>query len=205
MATKTTAQRIDCLDGPPIVGEFYLVPCIKRMFRDGHDDEGEWLPIIGPEHEDAGIVNFPRMHFHYDWRFMRKHTMDWLGFIRDGKASRVYGSVAVTGQHEDYDVIGPQWNRRKCHREFPPYPADYSLASFNGKKHHPWLDRLEDAHAGRTLPACKTCPHRGIPLRSVRAVDGTVTCPGHGLTWDVETGELVRTAFRGLPATEAAH
>jgi len=34
-----------------------------------------------------------------------------------------------------------------------------------------------------------TCPHRGAYLGNVEPVNGCVTCPMHGLTFNVETGE----------------
>ena len=34
------AQRIDKLKAPPVVGKFYMVPCVRR--------EGAWLPVTGP-------------------------------------------------------------------------------------------------------------------------------------------------------------
>lgn len=36
------------------------------------------------------------------------------------------------------------------------------------------------------------CPHRGINLRGQPVELGRVTCPGHGLQFDVETGKLRR-------------
>ena len=58
-------QRID--DVPePVVGHYYLVPCLQAA------KPGLWLPIIGPEHEDAAIIKFPALHCHYDLRFFSK-------------------------------------------------------------------------------------------------------------------------------------
>jgi nitrite reductase/ring-hydroxylating ferredoxin subunit len=35
------------------------------------------------------------------------------------------------------------------------------------------------------------CPHKGIALGSVPAVDGVITCPGHGLRICAASGEVL--------------
>jgi hypothetical protein len=69
---------------------------------------------------------------------------------------------------------------RKCRREFPEYPRE--LAS--------WLPALEKSCSGLTMQNM-TCPHRGTPLESCSPDGDVVTCPAHGLRWNVKTGELV--------------
>lgn len=49
------------------VGRFYLVNTVQRI-------DGATLPIHGPLHEDAEIINFPHLHWHIDWRFVDKRT-----------------------------------------------------------------------------------------------------------------------------------
>jgi hypothetical protein len=70
--------------------------------------------------------------------------------------------------------------RRKCHREFPEYPR--VLAG--------WMNALEKSCADLTMRNM-TCPHRGMPLESCPRDGDVVTCPGHGLRWNVKTGEMV--------------
>lgn len=53
--------------------------------------------------------------------------------------------------------------------------------------------RLELAQAficNRLKPG-NVCPHRGIDLTPFARPDGTAICPGHGLRWNLATGELM--------------
>lgn len=84
----------------------------------------------------------------------------------------------------------PALRRMKCVREFPTYP----LKLLSGPRG--WLPKLEAAYADCKLKPGMVCPHRGIPLADVPAVDGIVTCPGHGLRWNVATGELLSASGR---------
>lgn len=55
-----------------------------------------------------------------------------------------------------------------------------------------WLEEMEKAYAHNRLRDGHICPHRGISCRGVIAEsDGGVVCPGHGLKWNLETGQLV--------------
>jgi hypothetical protein len=51
---------------------------------------------------------------------------------------------------------------------------------------------FEDKYENIKLKDCKVCPHRGIHLGSVPARGGLITCPGHGLDFDEQTGCVVR-------------
>jgi len=63
-----TIQRIDDLKEPPIVGRYYLVPCIKVTSAESLP-VGFW-PVTGPQHEDKEIIGFAWRHWHYDFRFL---------------------------------------------------------------------------------------------------------------------------------------
>jgi len=188
--------RITEIDGPPVVGQHYMVPCARTVqLTDGVPGTfdhacGAWTPVIGPRHTDREIIGFSFEHYHYDLRFLPLRLFNHLTW--GGKSPQgAYGTVAFA-KPTCTRLEGPIWRRRKCRREQPPYPVQYG--SGPALRQHPWLGHLEDAFADRTLPTCKTCPHRGILLTSQPAVDGRVTCPGHGLTWDTVTGALIRTA-----------
>ena len=48
------------------VGKFYRVPCIRAAKPVQYGNE--WLPILGPWHEDTEHINFPHHHYHVDAR-----------------------------------------------------------------------------------------------------------------------------------------
>lgn len=167
------------------VGKFYMVPCIKTTAKCAYGS-GEFVPVIGPEHRDVEFINFPHSHWHVDWRFASTRTFKRARYDALRPASHVYAVVLQRWGWGD-----PQYNwqlvegevvmkRMKCKRELPPYPH----------KEARWLPKLEAAFA----KACMTgmvCPHKGLPLEGC-AMDGDVVqCPGHGLRWNIKTGELV--------------
>ena len=163
------------------VGKFYRVPCVLAHGR--FVCGTGWVPVIGPPHEDAEIINFPDEHYHIDWRFAHARML-----YRAQQVGRIseFGRVIMVRTNQRYGdpqpivLDGPVMKRRLCRREFSTFPR---MAS--------WQLALDAAYRDCKLKPGMVCPHRGIPLESVRAMDGIVTCPGHGLRWNVETGELV--------------
>ena len=184
------AQRIDKLKAPPVVGKFYMVPCI-RVTESSYLPPGLW-PITGPKHEDAELLNFPFQHFHVDVRFLTPKQVRAHGSpygLGDGSSVRsvLVRPITVTfadGSPNSVRWSGPELAELRCRRKMPLYPevADQPL----------WK-QLGDAYADKRVK-CGKCPHRGLPLESLPREPGTdiVTCPGHGLRWDLKTGEMVR-------------
>lgn len=165
-------QRVDEMTEPPIVGQTYLVPCVYGT-TDKRDDPERycWLPIIGPPHSDKEYIGFEPVHFHYDHRFLSPR-----------ERGSFYLSHPLFYVMSNWDrTIGIKHQELRCLREVHGYPH----ASFH--------DDLSDAYAAKRV-TCGKCPHRGLPLGSLPRIPGTniVTCPGHGLQWDLETGSLVR-------------
>lgn len=160
------------------IGKWYRVPAVRvaewRGFRG-------WLPVIGPKHEDAELIGFKPWHWHLNLPFVPKRAY-WDVFY-----SSAYAVPISCPDNNGKQVVmdGPLLRRMKCVREWPPYPLD----KIKGPRG--WLPKLEAAYSSCKLKPGMVCPHRGIPLASVPAVDGIVTCPGHGLRWNIETGELV--------------
>lgn len=191
------------------VGKNYMVPAIKtRMHCNAFQFyrsifRGAWVPVMGPLHRDAGVVGFPYLHWHIDLRFCSKAL--WkriLGRERtppnesrafalplqkhpsNGGWSTGWGGHPVNeyGEdlHDSWVEGGVVMRRMKYQREFPKWPR--ALPS--------WLPKLEKECAGLRLKGM-VCPHRGIPLDNCPRDGDVVTCPGHGLQWNVKTGELV--------------
>lgn len=166
------------------IGKFYLVPCIKTVPPSDYGRGCGYMPIMGPEHSDGEFINFPHDHWHVDWRFassrdfkiatraFRGHPQCYAAVIMRW----AYGKVGGTAMVED-SVFS---KRVKCKREWPTYPRDAAV----------WLPKLEQSLKGCNLKGM-VCPHRGISLEGAPREGDVVTCPGHGLRWNVKTGELV--------------
>lgn len=170
-------QRVDEMTEPPTVGRFYLVRCIRN-------GNGRWYPVMGPAHADPELApvagrGAAMVHHHYDARFMRLGDIG-LGTRRKMLARGLAVEVALlSAVHLVFSDARLMFRKRRCLREMPLHPTGFTV--------------LNETYAAATLKGgCKTCPHRGVPLASLPAVEGVVTCPGHGLRWNVSTGALVR-------------
>jgi nitrite reductase/ring-hydroxylating ferredoxin subunit len=51
------------------------------------------------------------------------------------------------------------------------------------------------------------CPHLGMPLAKGKVCDGVVTCPWHGASYNLSTGENVKWvgSFVGIPLPQWTH
>jgi hypothetical protein len=183
-------QRIEDLDGPPVIGVFYDVPCV--LWKQ-HAERSAWvMPIIGPRHEDAEFLNFEHDHYHFDWRFTARpyyesiasHTRPRTGTVHARVAAYSYPQSVVGGSTSE-----PFRRRLRCKREMPEWPV----------VHHVHF-AMENAFEGCVLKPGKICPHRGFDLSGVKPNEsGQIVCPGHGLAFDKTTGCLVRRTHRPEP------
>jgi hypothetical protein len=173
-------QRVSELKTEPVVGKFYLVPCVKYR--------GAWFPVIGPPHDDVEHIGVPDHHYHYDVRFLNKKDVG--GFMRRRVVKR-----RPTCTPEEFAMIwfvptdsiyyGLQYKPMKCKRRMPDFPVVVGFFPA------PWKQKLERAYKGASAK-CGRCPHRGMDLRSLPVKDGVVVCNGHGLAFNVQTGKLVK-------------
>ena len=189
--------RIETLQREPVVGRYYLVPCV-RVTKDKSVSgfpPGLW-PVIGPLHDDIENLDFHPRHWHLDARFLSVPQLDQVT-VHDMSINRVFGVVLCkTGLYGQKGVpipgIGdkPQIMRRRCMRVQPEYP-NVRVSGFA---------KLQDAMAESRV-RCGRCPHRNLPLDSLPRVPGTneVICVGHGLRYDLTTGALVRQVGRQAP------
>lgn len=195
-------KRVAEIEGEPEVGKFYLVPCLIA--------DGKPIPVLGPEHEDKEYIRFDREHFHFDLRFLPdKNIKDRVGYLYERAHKPICRSnwkrsvstlpsyerahkpicspeefimLVVTVAIKDKTIIEKPM---KCRRRMPTFPLH------NGIKILPWFSELEAAFASVKLN-CLRCPHRGLPLSAENADEnGVVVCPGHGLAWNIKTGEMV--------------
>lgn len=161
-------------------GELHWVPCIRMAKRFWGS---YWVPVIGTAHIDPDL-KFPHRHLHIDWRFAPIQMVG--GCSRNGYGSP-HGSVVFnTGTDDGAPVLTGDivMRRMRCQRpmyDFPIMQADHWAAFEAGQRKR--CARLIDGHI---------CPHRGIDLKPFQAADGTAVCPGHGLRWDLKTGNMLR-------------
>ncbi len=176
----------------PVVGRFYDVPTVD--WRRWVNRSGLFpMPVLGPLHEDREHIGFSDDHWHFDWRFAPQDQL-----VRHMEADHTDDpAIALKSVATAHAVRGSVYRARwKCRRPMPVLPVQFQrIEGWMGSRPFlpiPWLPALERAFAGEKLPACRKCPHRGLPLRGLPETDGVVVCPGHGLAWDVQTGALVR-------------
>jgi hypothetical protein len=204
------AQHIEELDSPPVVGRRYWVPCVRV--------KGSLWPVIGPPHGDADL-GVPEVHLHHDCRFMSERqvqqnlstilavaaTLPELWFkeaqgvtleqvLELARHSPLAAALAVTLALPVEGLRGaPTPHLRVCKREVAVAPPGW------------FLPMLEQQHATVRAPDCRSCPHRGTPLRGLPVdAEGGVVCPAHGLRWSKATGRLMPRACPSNLATPAA-
>lgn len=162
---------------PYIVGNYYQVPTVYGML---FDTMNHW-PVMLPMHEDAEIIGFPYKHYHIDWRFVP--TAFFKRQYVGGSWRSVFGIVLHSSPQKNEDGFPePVMRRLKCKREFDAYP--HHLAK--------WKQELESKYQDCILKT-PVCPHQGVRLDNLPCnKEGHVTCPAHGLVWNINTGELVK-------------
>lgn len=183
----TPPPLIDSLTTPPVVGETYLVPCLRSL-------TGRLLPIIGPLHADPEL-QVPRAHGHLDLRFVTEEAAREVAHLSHGNRSlkcqllivaspfsKLLGSLFLTLVY-DWRGTGISIEPLVCLRDMPPY---------NRLGAERWIEGLEARYQHASLTNGR-CPHRGFPLLSLPLENGRRVCPGHGLCFSAE-GRLVRAS-----------
>lgn len=164
--------RIDTLVGAPIVGRYYLVPCVLGGW---YGQQREW-PVIGPVHDDRAHFNFPYAHYHLDTRFVR---------ARDASLRWLANSPVLLGDIRD---PAPSYRRRLCRRPEAGFAACIDEIRSLKSWHH-FTEAYADARLRRDAAGNWVCPHRGFSLASCPVgPDGTIVCPLHGLRWHADSG-----------------
>lgn len=198
------------LTAPPIVGHFYLVPCIHYWWH----GQFRWWPVIGPKHEDAEHLNFEATHYHLDRRFLpaRCFSRDqspvdrasvrlgkrmWRSADTDLAAAPLsefgHGAARNPNNSGPEDPGGPLplpvLRKRRC------IVADVGFP--DARPVNPAWRVFHAAYLGRK---CRRdgeghliCPHKGARLGSLAPDrNGLVICPLHGLMIDVVNGHVVK-------------
>lgn len=185
-APEVSLQRVTLLSQPPVIGEWYLVPTCRHPW---HGRVHDW-PVFLPLHEDAEHLNFPHQHYHIDPRFVDAHS--WQFAKRHGafksyaeplEERSSYAAVQLSPLSCRFEVHPAiVWKRIRCKRDIGPYNFKKQIA-----------ERLTPQFVGEQCRNSKTgwiCPHKRVPLGSFPVIDGTITCPLHGLQIDAATGKV---------------
>ena len=157
-------KKVTELTEPPIVGKFYLVPCVEGAW-------GDYVPIIGEPHTDKELfVDFK--HLHRDVRFLPLLSRRCGNLTLEETA---LGKImTVTDKPFWHRETNGQiiWRKMKCRREMPKFPDTTQFVQYN---------KLHESYIGKKVK-CGRCPHRNMPLESLpQDKDGNVVCNGHGL------------------------
>lgn len=158
----------------PQVGDFFMVRTV-RFKRNGCIF---YWPVVDKSHADSPHEQ-PQSHYHIDWRFMPE--------------------TEIVIQRNYYHHLYPKWKELNAEYYAPIMEVDKLQEYFfkyeylrdfdfplNSFKH---LEQ-EMLQKGCKMKKMK-CPHHGTNLISCKSIDGVVTCPQHGLRWNVKTGELI--------------
>ena len=197
-----------------ILGKIYQVPCVRTIWR-SISEHPVWIPVNGPMHEDEEIISVPFFHWHLDWRFLSRKQMNAIrecgygsyNLPRESEVfmnviSDIYPDLGEEWQKENYRRTGEDgWmaledlprgdiptesylrvKPRRCNGEYPAYPAEFMLDH--------WLPDLEQAYRDHVIKGSLICPHKGGDLAGSPVINGTVTCPLHGLRWNLQTGKM---------------
>lgn len=162
------------------VGKFYRVPC---LLVEGGFDGLDWVPVIGPKHADAELgVDFE--HFHIDWRFVPERFFFHSNHVRGTPHGRIISTDLPWSSFRQGIFGSLVLKQMKCKRLMPVFPKAPAERLWSAMEisQQARCNKLKDGH---------TCPHRNIDLRPFEKADGTAICPGHGLRWNMRTGEMI--------------
>jgi len=185
-----------------VIGQRYDRPCVRAAWWSAV--EIEWVPIIGPRHEDQEFIGVKPQHFHVDYRFVPKRQRD-----GDEEGPAVYRPSVPTIFRRPVNVVSPLWPTAPSSIDidelgrYPDLPVSswYQVRRFTYTGPYPaypfdrpqWLHGLYEAYRRRRLKPGMVCPHRGADLTGmVLDEEGCVTCPLHGLRWNATTGKIAR-------------
>lgn len=170
-------QKVDEIVGTLTEGEFYLVPTITGSLG-GHKKVEEY-PIIGPRHYDVEFFNIHSPHYHLDLRFINNR------YWRDQLHCEV---VVAVGRRASGELPTPQYKKLICiHRHIEINTVTNASAPGG---HDQLRKHFAGTQCGGSRETGWICPHKRMFLGSQPASYGIITCPGHGLKINADTGKV---------------
>ncbi len=97
------------------VGGRYPVRLVRAMWLTSN--KPRWLPVAGRLHHDAKDINFPWLHWHLDWRFMRKNLVKGRGSSVVTNPVMLRRVLPEDVTHLDHDVYWNGARQRLTHTE----------------------------------------------------------------------------------------
>jgi hypothetical protein len=148
------------------VGKLYSVPCVQvrqdYLFRTKFL---EWIPVLPNLHDEIEIDGDPIKHYHADSRFINPELKSYLPAIIETWLVSTETTVKELPYFQDFTDKQPAY--------FPFLSGQYLVL-----KQNVTLKKL-------------VCPHQNYPLDECTPDEnGTVTCPLHGLKWNIHTKKL---------------
>ena len=167
-------KKIQDVENPQI-GDFFMVRCVR--IQRGSPNKGFWFPVVDNPHRD-GKYGLDTPHYHIDWRFVSD------GNIMDQR--NYYRSAGIETGVQETEYIAPVLEEEVIEERYLPlrYQRDHSFPEITA------FDKLKEAMKDSVMQNL-TCPHHKTSLKSCKAVDGVLTCPQHGLKWNIKTGKQV--------------
>ena len=188
-------MKIDELKTPPIVGNYYLVPC-KVVYVE-HSNKGNFQKNIYNTWEDFSvitpffkkialitpIINRPHsdkengqidVHYHIDTRFIKDEEESY-----EDQELRYYKGYII---ELDYHM------RLKADFEIEYVPLKCIYTRCNDITDVLYIRKSKLKH--KCIYKGK-CPHRGMDLSQVTPFAGKIVCPLHGLEFDKNSGVLL--------------
>lgn len=174
-------------------GKQYPTTCVRASINSSTPPE--WIPVIGPPHDDAKFIGFKPVHLHIDWRFLDHEQRDKVMELGDKAAyDLVITTVYIEGQLQptslndalaDNQIANHSFLKqvpKTYYGPFPEYPDDTPY----------WLPALSAAYRQASLDDGRICPHRGADLSDIEPnAQGVIVCPLHGLRWLAANGQPV--------------
>lgn len=162
----------------PVIGEKYMVRCV--LYNSAFDKEIKiWIPVFSHKHSDKGYQE--ALHYHLDNRFTEEYFMLRMREVMENgedefaKQNKGYGEWSLAVRD---DLVEKEEYKKMIYLRHMSLPKDQLF--------HKIIDQMK----GKTMKDM-ICPHHGASLKSCPVVDGVVTCPQHGMKWNVKTGKLV--------------
>jgi nitrite reductase/ring-hydroxylating ferredoxin subunit len=188
-------KHIDKLNCPPVVGEFYLVPCVFGKYTNigRHNIPPQLWPVFLPSHEDSKY--YPQYRTKWIETPTGQYTIE----------ETYYESVPGTLHHYHVDPrftpaeFYTEWEQvnKSWHNVIEAVDSDVKTEKLQCIREMP-IQRLFtgfgqnfiDDHKNKKI-VCGRCPHKKVNLKSVPIINGVITCPNHGLQFDSKTGNCL--------------
>lgn len=183
-------EKVEDVKRPLKKGEVYFVPCIVREgYTEINHDEQELFMDLNPLKRYSKniyvtpVFNLPHSdkesgqhegHYHADYRFLKHDNNGEFPNVRNKHSIYIFcEKVRLT---EKIDGLLEYFILPVINEDFKATTPN-SFISKSKLKH-------KCIHKGK-------CPHRGMDLSQVGAIDGVITCPLHSLQFDAKTKQLL--------------